>query len=646
MAGMVYSVQLMLNVNSKQLDDAQRKLKELRADAARGINVREKSSGIRGTDRSGFNPFSRKDWTFRYSQKGFVEGMETFKNRWKTFTGNFFQNLFTISGWGRNLGNASRALFSFTGILGKAVPALGALVTTATALAKIWAVAQVGKLAINGLPLLGATRLLQSNSMGEAASNIMQMRMAEKGLGGYYKPALDAATEMAAAYGSDRVGMLNAINTFTGLPVNGTPLTLSQGKNLAQIAGKIAYLGGISFDRVNRNIQQLLAMAVPNMRDLNELTTQAPFISKLAQMRMRQKNVSGDYRDWLKDKVNLIETLQEFDKLVESNPLMTARGKLALIKQNFQMGLATTMEPYWDGIVKANERIYQWLGGKLQEVFGGNNTEAFEKMGDKVVEALDKLTDLIIYFGKRLLPKDEEYKPISNSKYRTVEYNIPVYTYNAKTGQFEASQSQFIKADKESYLDSLSNIALDSAKLTAMDSLALNKKFKEYSDSTGYQGAVPTLDLLKSWAIENKERAFIQALPKDSVQGYRTRWRIVSGYGPAQISSENESLNLPKTIGWTLAPDAIAKFFGDLSSGNLTGNLGYTNNTDETTRLSDLSNGSKALIINFNKEIINMPVNIASVGDVEDMANRLQPRIEESIIRGLEIALNNASGMS
>lgn len=66
----------------------------------------------------------------------------------------------------------------------------------------------------------------------------------------------------------------------------------------------------------------------------------------------------------------------------------------------------------------------------------------------------------------------------------------------------------------------------------------------------------------------------------------------------------------------------------------------------DAQQLSDLSKGSKSVFINFNKEIVDMDINIASVENIEELGRKLEPKIEEVVVRGLTIALNNATSVT
>ncbi len=57
-----------------------------------------------------------------------------------------------------------------------------------------------------------------------------------------------------------------------------------------------------------------------------------------------------------------------------------------------------------------------------------------------------------------------------------------------------------------------------------------------------------------------------------------------------------------------------------------------------------MSGTTRALVINFNREIVSMPTTI-NANDVEDIKQQLEPAIEDMIVRGLTIALNNSTRM-
>lgn len=423
MAGnMVYSIQLQLRVDDSQLDATIAKLgtlkkaaKEINEKATAGYSKKKKLTDEEIIARSarkwkqrnleerlniGARWHLRQFGQWRFSQAGWQNGLGVFQKRVKTFQDSFFNNVSSFSGLRYNAVNLGKVFTSLAGAAGKAIPALGAFGKVAIGAAKIWIGVHAWRLASSGLPLLVGTRLLNSNNMAEAASNLMQMRMAEKGLGGNYQATLNRATQLAAEYGFSRVGMLNAMNMFTGLNVDGKKLTPEEASHLAEVVGKIAHVGGLSFDRVNVNLQQLFGQAVPSIRDIRELVGQAPFIGKLAMNMMEERGVQGDYRDWLKNKSNLRSVLDEFNELVESHPVMKARGQIALAKENFWMRIADGLSPYWDKIAQANEKLYSWLGDKIVSWVSNINVDAAGVKLDSFIKELDKFANAIGYIAK------------------------------------------------------------------------------------------------------------------------------------------------------------------------------------------------------------------------------------------------------
>lgn len=584
--GMVYSVKLLLNVDSSQLDAAQKKLIALKAEARKGINTHVGRSSRRN---------------------GMPESTDIFRKRWKTFSGNFFQNMFTFSGWGRNLGNLGRVVGGLGVSAGKAVPVLGQVATVLSGIAKIWVGSKILQIGSSGIPLWIGTKALNSTAMGEAASNLMQMRMAEKGLGGNYKSSLNEATRLSTEYGFSRIGMLNAINTFSGLPVNGRKLSLSEAYKMAETAGKIAHVGGLSFERVNVNLQQLLAQAIPSIRDIRELVGQAPFLGKLAMLQMEERGETGDYREWLKDKTNLLSVLDEFSKMIQSHPVMKARGQISVAKENFWMGLADDLSPYWGKIAQANEKLYSWLGDKIVSFVEGIDVD---KLGEKLNSFTEHLNNIVT----------------------VISYAAKILELSIEGGKFFINPVGYIwnkifpkKAPKG---------VNDYTYIPVLTDADRNKFRKRYLHAYPKASTENIEKELKNWEIDVK---------KDPSLYYETKPFPQEKLAPSDYNYDLPIRDAVPPLKY-LDPktEAIDAYIKRQSINNIINN----NTKDDMNRLSDLSNGSKSIFITFNKELINMPVNIASATDVEDIGNRLQPKIEETLIRGLQIALNNATGIN
>ena len=66
---------------------------------------------------------------------------------------------------------------------------------------------------------------------------------------------------------------------------------------------------------------------------------------------------------------------------------------------------------------------------------------------------------------------------------------------------------------------------------------------------------------------------------------------------------------------------------------------------DETGRMKDLSKGSKSLIINFNKSIVDMDNHINTT-DPSTIMREIEDYVSQAIARGLNIAFNQATPLT
>lgn len=681
MAGnMAYSIQLQLRVDDSQLDATIAKLGTLKK-AAKDIYVRTAGGGYRRPKlpeediiaRSarrwkqrnleerlniGARWHLRRFGQWRFSQAGWQNGLSVFQKRVKTFLDSFFNNVSSFSGLRHNMVNLGKVFTSLTGVVGKTIPALGAFGQVAIGAAKIWMGVHAWRLASSGLPLLIGTKLLNSNNMAEAASNLMQMRMAEKGLGGNYQATLNRATQLAAEYGFSRVGMLNAMNMFTGLNVDGKKLTPEEASHLAEVVGKIAHVGGLSFERVNVNLQQLLGQAVPSIRDIRELVGQAPFIGKLAMNMMEERGVQGDYRDWLKNKSNLRSVLDEFNELVESHPVMKARGQIALAKENFWMRIADGLSPYWDKIARANEKLYSWLGDKIVSWVSNIDVEKFGKKLESFVTELSVLTSSIGPLVAKLVEWINDLTGLSKEKFPEVTLGPDgqvIYTGKKIKGaegqkqeadinlaakkQIAANHMPNMLSELMPKLDSMGvKISPDSLSAKLRDTALINRialtneNFnKQHLDKEYSAYSLDSLYINNKWRAEHTE------VPKRA-RSREGKPGIGAGYDlyEADVYTPNREQMLANVMSYfaeTHNREQFEKLFGGAADA-------------DAQQLSDLSKGSKSVFINFNKEIVDMDINIASVENIEELGRKLEPKIEEVVVRGLTIALNNATSVT
>lgn len=635
MAGnMVYSIQLQLRVDDSQLDATIAKLgtlkkaaKEINEKATAGYSKKKKLTDEEIIARSarkwkqrnleerlniGARWRLRQFGQWRFSQAGWQNGLGVFQKRVKTFQDSFFNNVSSFSGLRYNMVNLGKVFTSLTGVVGKSIPAIGKFAQVAIGAAKILIGMHAWRLVSSGIPFLVGTKLLNSNNMAEAGSNLMQMRMAEKGLGGNYQATLNRATQLAAEYGFSRVGMLNAMNMFTGLNVDGKKLTPEEASHLAEVVGKIAHVGGLSFERVNVNLQQLLGQAVPSIRDIRELVGQAPFIGKLAMNMMEERGVQGDYRDWLKNKSNLRSVLDEFNELVESHPVMKARGQIALAKENFWMRIADGLSPYWDKIAQANEKLYSWLSDKIVNWISNIDVNKVGAKLDQFILELDTFASAIQTIANTI-------GSIANG----ISFGQKQYgEFDPETGGVRMTWGLSTNKDAALFTTMANNIAKKKAYGREVSRIAefAAKRAREAGHGDIVQAAYDKLN----------SNEFIDAFVG------------TSSYFNWRYTDDTKKIRKPTLS--KLGIKAISDLFPAGLRG-ITGTGGRSTDPNAQT-VSNLSQGSKSVFINFNKEIVDMDINIASVENIEELGRKLEPKIEEVVVRGLTIALNNATSVT
>ncbi|MEG0899029.1 MAG: hypothetical protein RSF40_04880 [Oscillospiraceae bacterium] len=557
--------------------------------------------------------------------------------------------MITPVGWMRNLQNFGGAIASVGRLAGGAIPALGALGGVLGSIAKLAVGGKLISMATTAIPLFVGSKILQSQRMGEAGANLMRFGMAEKGLGGDYRGAFNSATQLAGEYGYSRTGMLDAINMFTGLNVGGKgTLNRGQATDISRIIGKISALGNLPFEKVSTNVQQLLGQPKTQIRDVRELIGQAPFINKLAQQRMARTNTTGDVREFLKDKANLLAVLSDFDKMVESNPLMKARGKIALVKENFYLKLAEVLDPYWDSIVSGVGQIYDNLGSLISEKLKNFSPESFLKDVKQLATDIDnilrgimwfmgKVSSIFSWFAKAWgglpdviknladpsrvgLPRSGDYvtkyKQGANGSITPVSVFTSTQTYRDEIAAYNNNVLNNSRATifKNGITDP-SNVNVVAAILAGKQQTAGNTIFA----SAGFKPS--SSQLIEARNVISKKA--------NSISNYEPFIKDYAGL-PNQFDS-SKFINM-------IQADRNKFGLSGLGDGN-------SLNTDAGTSISDVTKGSRSVIINFNKEIVSMPISIAQVGDMaQAWETYIRARVEDTITRGLNIALNNATG--
>ena len=645
MDGQTYQIKLNINVDDSQLSKAERRIRDLERGPGRG-RQRGDGRGSGGGNDSNIPPSRRPyyralerlfDRKPGLSGEGFLSNVNRLYHKADVFKRAFLGNLTSLSGALRNLSNFGAVLGSIGRIAAGVIKPLGTVAPALTLVGGAIVAAKGLNILLRGSALAFGNRLLNNQNLVEAGSSAMQFEMARKGLGAAYEKSFQEAGRLAAEYGFSRTGLLNSINMFTGLNVGNRTLSREEATRIAMQAGKIAHVGGVPFERVNINLQQLLGQPTPSARDLRELIQAAPIIGKIAQQSMARKNVSGDVFSYLKDKSELLNVLNEFDRMIESNPFMKARGMAQLYKENAFIKIVQDNAEFWPKISQSLGIFYDKLAivanqyiPKLADFISP------EKIGTMMADVESAISDLTKIFGGimsflgwvgRSVPfghadkfnVEEKWVPGAGGTVRKAFSFGGRFYYDDQGNKYPAinSDSLYSARQRAAFRDLVTR---DSSYI--ISSLAAQR-----AGSADMIGGVP-YPKAGFTPSASQRAAAIREFRANSKNFLQNPGRVLKP--------------VPTIDGGTYWDIDYGKLFGQLNpAAGFDGNGGNISTYDG---LSDITKGARSLIINFNREIVSMPISIDNVNDGADLGAQLQGALYDNIMRGLQVALNNATG--
>lgn len=616
------------------------------------------------------------------SHNGFLRNVDrTFKNL-QRFSDEFLRNSFTLYGVRENFANAVKVISSFSRTAGAAVPAIG----TAGSIGKSALIGHGIPALAGGLGYWAGMRTLKSQSMQEAAANNMRYNMARHSLGEGYDDAFRAASDIAVSTGSSRVGTLDLISTLTGLNVGGKLLSQEQASYLANITAKLAHASNRDMGVVGLNMQQILTSW--QGIDIKELIKSVPLIGKFIQDERRKAGSNEDIYAFVRSNPQaFFRALEEFNKTVKISPVAMARGQIALNRENFFLKLEKLFEPVAKRMADINTKLYDILGDVAEEFFSNQNLDNvdsildnFQKASKTLLEAAAKFGNAAINVGswtvenpwttiaglyalfgkgslqmkvativagsiidsnkkadnkakevagKELLSQPERYvafnemlaaSGIPASEYKEAIDYVFSYPDDEKSKQLLEATSRYIHGS--SYLD----------RLTFRD-----KGFRAIEQEYGWlswemiRNALPD-----AW---NMAKIGFFKIPRVGFNGIP--YKISSPKTKDQEKAQEDFNNAIKCIVPNKHPeDQHEDFIQSLTDFFDTQSVGAS----DAQTIRGMSGTTRALVINFNREIVSMPTTI-NANDVEDIKQQLEPAIEDMIVRGLTIALNNSTRM-
>lgn len=614
-----------------------------------------------------------------FNDKDFLRNFDRSAKVFNKFSSDFLRNCLTLYGMRENFANAVKVVSSFSRTVGAAVPAIG----TAGSIGKSALIGQGIPALAGGLGYWAGMRTLKSQSMQEAAANNMRYNMARHSLGEGYDDAFRAASDIAVSTGSSRVGTLDLISTLTGLNVGGKLLSQEQASYLANITAKLAHASNRDMGVVGLNMQQILTSW--QGIDIKELIKSVPLIGKFLQDERRKAGSNEDIYAFVRSNPQaFFRALEEFNKTVKISPVALARGQIALNRENFFLKLEKLFEPVAKRMADANTKLYDILGEAAEEFFSEQNLNNVDSIINNFLEASKTLLGAAAKFGNAAINVGSwtVENPWTTTSGLYALFGKGSLQMKVATIVAGSIIDQANKVDKKEEDIAIRDLKNDPNGIKYLEAILPGFKYAHYDIWKNIINGNPEYDNVSAivadyrqselsrtqpnYAINLRNKAIKEAISNTPV----TKPLTLLGLGGLAID------NGLQKIGSLLLQDMITqppmgkfqdkynnnKYAKQLDkeirpllakeydqSGNSIESLTDSFDTQsvgqsDAQTIRGMSGTTRALVINFNREIVSMPTTI-NANDVEDIKQQLEPAIEDMIVRGLTIALNNSTRM-
>lgn len=633
----IYQIELNLkgDLNAK-LDDAIKKAQNLKSITnnigGRGGSFNNPAGGRRYNPyphipESYMRDFRRLNyWLYRkdgLSNRGLFSNIDRAFQARQRLTNNFIANSFTYSGWQRNLGNFANLI----GAVGKA--ALQAVPLIKPLIGAIGAIGGVaGGVALGGglLYRFGKNQLL-SESTAQAISNSAQYRMAQLGQGTAYSSLYNTATRITEQTGGSRAGLVSLMNTLSGLTLGNTKLTQKDAQWFGEVAAKISAVSGRDLQLVGLNLQQLLTTW--QGIDMKELFKAVPLIEKYVfDLRAQSKNKGEDIYSFIRENPQaLVEAFSRFMTQFQLPKVGVVKGRMQLSDENLEIKKLEYLERFYEDV----GNVYQNINFSLEKLYQslGSNYE-----GSIYQDMLTSFDNFVYMLTKTI-------SGIANTADGFVKSIRNVFNGNALMSFFQLPQ--YIQHRLSGYNDS------DAWKYAQAD---WNRWFGTGVDTSKYKGNIyrdlAKANLLSGDYLTDKYSMNEKGILSPSTSGQKIRFRLNNNSVEYILNKlENSPLLRDRDLLERISKgdkeakwEAIKLLVRDSSSSPKIDSVG-----DETGRMKDLSKGSKSLIINFNKSIVDMDNHINTT-DPSTIMREIEDYVSQAIARGLNIAFNQATPLT
>lgn len=531
------------------------------------------------------------------------------------FQNNFIANSFTYSGWQRNLGNFANLIGSVGKAALQAIPALKSIIGTLGGIVGLKALSIAG----GGLLYRWGKNNLMSEQTSQAISNVSQYNMARLAQGSGYNEMFRNATDIVTQTGGSRAGLVSLMNTMTGLTVGDTKLSSRDAQWFGQLAAKISAVSGRDLQIVGLNLQQLLTTW--QGIDMKELFKSVPLIEKYVfDLRAQSKNKGEDIYSFIRENPQaLIKAFERFIGQFELPRAGVLKGRVQLSEENLEADKLEYLEDFYEDIANTNIHINESLS-KLYKIFGeGYDGSIFQK----AISAFDSFISGIIDVGSKIINWINEHPTISSF--------IGGFGSGALVGSSAGPIGSVVGG------------------LVSGTTAALWSKVPEYNLTkeqaiNKLKGTILRTNYLYREPSDDKlyKSGYLTSAVKDiklSADDIENLFKNLNNLGT------KEAKDLIKRLRY-YTPDltALSRAF-ELTSKEFIPAPTVSPVKDETGRMKDLSKGSKSLIINFNKSIVDMDNHINTT-DPSTIMREIEDYVSQAIARGLNIAFNQATPLT
>lgn len=624
---MNYSVVLDLKGNIlEKLNLVDDKLKEINR-KARNVRVNGGGSGSFSSSASRNIIDSKTERGFRYlnyklRHNKFFDFSQTFKKLGdaerarRRFQQNFWSNATSISGARRNFGNFLNMFNEFSQVVLKTIPILRQFVTGMGALIGINAIGVVG----GGLLYKFGKRSLMGESVTTAIQNTATYDMVRLTRGSDFENIYKNASDIATKTGASRSGTVSLLNTLSGLTVGNTKLNDRDANFFANVASRISAVSGRDMQIVGLNLQQLLTTW--QGIDMKELFKSVPLIEKYVfDLRAKSKNKGEDIYSFIRNNPQaLIDAFAKFSESYNLPDVAVARGRVALSEEELSMSKTKSLEKFYIAIADLSVSINKALEGLYAEI----GKIDFKPLLNTFEDFVMSIISIGSSFAKFL--QSDEFIRIKNIISNAAKGVVAGYAVGGPIGggvggiagtlygglkdpdKYSPEQrALFSQLSNNSFLkNNLIRFGIKSTSLFRDDEGKLR-----YSS---VNNAPTTIKLSK-----DEYTQLIKELSFGSKRLNQMGFDLLRGVGTEQTIK-----------------DVLA------SMDNYKPKIQGVSGDEETGKLQSLTRGSRALIINFNKSIVEM-INNMQPNDTESLLKEMEEVAENAVTRGLHIAFNNAT---